>query len=437
MNILNSIFTVMTAPFVFVWGALFPEPPATILQPQIVQTTHPLQSRVDQLQSRVEAVENEIDTIPRQLSNLGASLAIPTPIALYEDNLASAITSSQTTMTLVRGTDGTGTSLASSTYGFIIDEGSSSQEFVLADCTGTACTNITRGVSLITGTTTVASLQKAHRRGASVKITDGPVILVLKRVINGEGTFPNIVSYTTHPTFTATTQIVDKKYVDDAAFSGAGVIDATTAARGVVELATQTETASSTATGGSGPLVINNSTATSTFNSATAALRVVVTQNSGKIDNNFIGTSTIGVLPTGSLMAYASTTAPDGWLLANGTAVSRTTYAALFAVVGVSYGAGDGSTTFNLPNLLGRNILMASTTANIGQTGGESNHTLTVAELASHTHTVQVSGANAGTRFANTANDASGAPETSSSAGSNTPHNVLDPYIALQYIIKH
>ncbi len=58
-------------------------------------------------------------------------------------------------------------------------------------------------------------------------------------------------------------------------------------------------------------------------------------------------------LPAGAVMPFARTTAPDGWLQADGTAVSRSTYAALFSAIGTSHGAGDGSTTFNLPDLRG------------------------------------------------------------------------------------
>ena len=57
--------------------------------------------------------------------------------------------------------------------------------------------------------------------------------------------------------------------------------------------------------------------------------------------------------PSGSVMYFARTTAPDGWLKCNGAAVSRTTYAALFASIGTTWGAGNGSTTFNLPELRG------------------------------------------------------------------------------------
>ena len=61
-----------------------------------------------------------------------------------------------------------------------------------------------------------------------------------------------------------------------------------------------------------------------------------------------------GIVPPGMLAPYAGKTAPEGWLLCDGSAVSRTTYADLFAVIGTTYGAGNGSTTFALPDLRGR-----------------------------------------------------------------------------------
>ncbi|HFC8531564.1 TPA: phage tail protein [Neisseria lactamica] len=62
------------------------------------------------------------------------------------------------------------------------------------------------------------------------------------------------------------------------------------------------------------------------------------------------------LIPSGAVMYFARTTAPDGWLKANGAAVSRTAYAALFAAIGTTYGTGDGRTTFNLPDLRGEFI---------------------------------------------------------------------------------
>lgn len=65
--------------------------------------------------------------------------------------------------------------------------------------------------------------------------------------------------------------------------------------------------------------------------------------------------------PIGCIQAYGGATAPDGWLICNGAAVSRTTYAALFAVVGTSFGAGDGTTTFNLPDMTGKTAMGVET----------------------------------------------------------------------------
>ena len=134
-----------------------------------------------------------------QTENLGATNALPTSVALFETSLATSITSTATTMTLTSATDKAGTALASSTYAFILDEGTASEEMVIGDCTGTDCRNLVRGVSVLTGTTTVSSLRFAHRRGASVKITDGPQLLILSNVINGIQSVPNTLFYANEP----------------------------------------------------------------------------------------------------------------------------------------------------------------------------------------------------------------------------------------------
>jgi microcystin-dependent protein len=109
--------------------------------------------------------------------------------------------------------------------------------------------------------------------------------------------------------------------------------------------------------------------------------------------------------PVGGIIEFGGTTAPTGWLLCYGQAVSRTTYSALFAVLGTAHGAGDGSTTFNVPDHRGRVVAgldnMGGSSANrltnqtgglngdtLGATGGLETHTLTTAQLASHTHQV-------------------------------------------------
>jgi microcystin-dependent protein len=79
-------------------------------------------------------------------------------------------------------------------------------------------------------------------------------------------------------------------------------------------------------------------------------------------------TTTFSV-PTGTLLQYAAATAPTGYLICNGTAVSRTTYSALFAVLSTTYGTGDGSTTFNLPDLRGRVAVGLGSNASVNALG--------------------------------------------------------------------
>jgi microcystin-dependent protein len=104
--------------------------------------------------------------------------------------------------------------------------------------------------------------------------------------------------------------------------------------------------------------------------------------------------------PVGMIQVYAGSSAPTGWQLCNGQAISRTVYAALYAVVGTTYGAGDGSTTFNVPDLRGRTVFGLDAGANrltgaqtgglnanaLGASGGEQGHTSTSAETAVHAH---------------------------------------------------
>lgn len=193
------------------------------------------------------------------------------------------------------------------------------------------------------------------------------------------------------------------------------------------------------------------------------------------------------LMPVGSLLMYASNTLPSSnWLMCYGQAVSRTTYATLFSRLSTVYGVGDGSTTFNLPDLRGRVAAgqddMGGTSANrltnpgstggmdgdvLGGTGGQEAHVQTTGELATHGHTqnshwhnvgltsaddgtmdvpaVQQSGsaAFAGWRFdvSDTTTSlrkfiADGTVATNQNTGSSTAFNVVQPTIILNYIIK-
>lgn len=150
-------------------------------------------------------------------------------------------------------------------------------------------------------------------------------------------------------------------------------------------------------------------------------------------------------LPIGSMIPYGSqNNVPSNWKICDGSAVSRTTYADLFNVIGTSYGAGDGSTTFNLPNKKGRisvGLDSSQTEFNtIGKKGGEKTHQLKVEELPSHAHTVKGTvgsgGYAEGVSFGNSPNPGYISWVGMSGVGGNQPHNNLQPYEVDVWIIK-
>jgi microcystin-dependent protein len=160
-----------------------------------------------------------------------------------------------------------------------------------------------------------------------------------------------------------------------------------------------------------------------------------------------------GASPIGAVTAFAGATVPDGWLACDGAAVSRTTYAGLFAQCGTTYGAGNGTTTFNVPNLTGRLPLGTSGGHVRGSTGGADTVVLTTANLPAHDHGsagnhshglsniggVFVTAGGAVAALASTAatwvTDAGGT-HTHSSVGSGTAVSTLDPFVAMPYIIR-
>jgi microcystin-dependent protein len=141
---------------------------------------------------------------------------------------------------------------------------------------------------------------------------------------------------------------------------------------------------------------------------------------------------------TGTIIPYGAATAPTGYLLCDGSAISRTTYSALFAIISTTYGVGDGSTTFNLPDLQG-NIpvgIGASGVTNLGDTGGEQTHTLVTSEMPAHVHSEQVYGySGSSPTFSGAGTLGKTAPNTGSTGGDGA-HQNMQPYVGTEYIIK-
>jgi len=139
-------------------------------------------------------------------------------------------------------------------------------------------------------------------------------------------------------------------------------------------------------------------------------------------------------IPIGGILASAESSPSSGWLLCDGAAVSRTAYAALFAAIGTTYGVGDGSTTFNVPDLRGRIPVGSGSAYSDGDAGGVPEHALAVGEMPSHTHQGAIGGA--------AAYDASGSTDepyssttTEVNTGEEDAHNNVMPYIATSYFI--
>lgn len=149
-----------------------------------------------------------------------------------------------------------------------------------------------------------------------------------------------------------------------------------------------------------------------------------------------------GTEVTGVIKPYAGTVAPTGYLLCDGSAINRTTYAKLFTVCGTTYGAGNGTTTFNIPDMRGNTPVGLNagddTFGTLGLNPGEKKHQLSVAELAAHGHTIDSnsnSNTGGGSRpFLSIGTDH--VTVTTANAGSDTPHNNVQPSMVVNYIIK-
>ena len=156
------------------------------------------------------------------------------------------------------------------------------------------------------------------------------------------------------------------------------------------------------------------------------------------------------IIPSGALFPYSGSTVPSGYLLADGSAVSRTTYSTLFTLFGTTYGVGDGSTTFNIPDLRGRVPAGKDGTTEflaLNTKGGAKTHAITTSEMPSHNHpgstvtgpTFYVNTASAKGLQNPTTSDqlvATTATVTVASQGGGTAMSLLQPYITLNYIIK-
>lgn len=160
-----------------------------------------------------------------------------------------------------------------------------------------------------------------------------------------------------------------------------------------------------------------------------------VTEFDSKVTN---ATDNMCKAKAGFIYPLAGDKVPDGFLLCNGSSYSRTAYPELFAAIGTTWGAGNGTTTFNVPNLAERVPVGTGTGYALGATGGEATHKLTTDEMPSHSHTLgNPVGAGTGstTGYMWSQSTQNWGKMSTASVGGSEAHNNMQPYAVCNYII--
>jgi len=309
-----------------------------------------------------------------------------------EKTLAANVTEASTTLTVNESTTG----LPTVPFVFVINPDTALEEAVLATVKSGSTYTITRNIE--------GGGVKSHTIGQSVRhmIVGSDLQLVHSHLDNtttahGIDTKAPLAS----PTFTGTVVLPSATSIGSVTSTELGYVDGVTSA-------IQTQ-----------------------LNALTSSIASIVTVPTGVI-SQFAGPITSPPAP------------PTGWLLCDGTAVSRSTYATLFGIVSTTYGVGDNSTTFNLPNLKGKvpvGLDASQTEFNLlGETGGVKTVTLDVTQIPSHTHGGQIvfdSGNDYGSGSTGvTANGIGDSQPTTNATGGGLSHDNLQPYIVVNYIIK-
>lgn len=401
-------------------------------------------------------------------------MATPKIIADFETSSATAVAIGATAFTLTSALDDDGVALPAGLYYFTFDNGSSIKEYVACTLSGASCTSV---LTVSRQGTETSGFARAHRVGASVIMTD----------------------FATY-----------KKYMDGIALAGAS--DANVSTKGVAQTATLAQVRARTAIGSTGAMLIPTPD--------------VLTDLPTQEEKNFL------LSTPGMITMFGGATAPTGFILCDGSAVSRATYANLFTAIASNYGVGDGSTTFNVPDLRARmaiglgagtftttfastdvvtatdiitvptnnslfdgtpiiltttgalptglslattyyvirqsatTIKLASSLANaiaqtpvaidltaqgsgtntitvslstrtVGQKGGEEFRSLSVNESPSHTHGVTKASGGASVGIAQSTDNGNFSSTPIQYTGGSVPHNVMNPFVVVNYIIKY
>lgn len=267
------------------------------------------------------------------------------PAALFDTILSSPEQTADTTMSLKTASTTQGDTLTGFQC-FTVDTGTPTVEYECGTMSADNVINLVRNLDFLTGTTTAPTSIPYHRTGADVRQSDFPALTILANILAGIDSINQPIYYnssvSTSTVAASRSNVASVGLLDDTAFNGAGIINATAAAKGVVQIATGAQAAASTGTGSSGAIVVlPASLATSTWSSSVPVGTIpVLSAIGGKINNNFISTTTLGLANAINIQTF---TASSTWTKPQSCITNVDAY--LIGGGGGGGSGGDGGST--------------------------------------------------------------------------------------------
>jgi hypothetical protein len=269
------------------------------------------------------------------------------PSALFDTQLATTIanSTSTTSFTLQKGTDGDGNALTGNMC-FTVDGGLSNVEYICGSVSGTVVSSLVRGVSFTDGVTSIASHLQSHRIGADVKVTDFPYLSQITRVLNGVGTLPNYLNYASSISIisapTSSYALPNwgqvTSYVNSVATSGAP--DASQSSKGIVQIATPSQIASGTATSTDGTQTLWNVVSAGQYGKTYGATPTVVTNAYGSATGTASTTVPFNYSYMGSAGSFSLPTPTDN---TPGQTLTAVTTSSIVITLNGAQGQGVGT----------------------------------------------------------------------------------------------